>query len=83
MRERERRETKPEVGERVKGEGLVVNGGGVVETVEEEPGRVVRVECCCCGGREDGGGDYGVPVFTHSGSTDESWDGEEGKDFLC
>lgn len=30
-------EAEPEIGERVEGEGLVVLGGGVVESIEEEP----------------------------------------------
>lgn len=74
-----RGEAEPEVGDRIKSEGLVVLGGGIVDAVEEKPGLVVVVGD---GGGEERGRDDGVPEPADSGSADESGDWEEGENEL-
>ena len=57
-------EAKPAIGDGVEGEGLVVLGSDVVDSVKEEPRWVGMAN-------EDGEGrrrDYGVPVFADGGS---------------
>ncbi|KAI4354424.1 hypothetical protein L6164_003286 [Bauhinia variegata] len=76
---RERGKVEPEVGNRVKGERLVVLGGYVMDSVEKKPWLVmVRMG----DGGEKRGGDDGVPELADGGGANESGDGKEGEDKL-
>lgn len=72
---------KPAIGDGIEGKGLIVLGGDVVETVEEEPG-LVMVRARVGDGGKSRGGDNGVPELADSRGANESGDRKKGEDEL-